>query len=212
MKLLKPFISFIIAIVVGISCLPSFVLAEDNSEDVTFWGPYTLDVSLPDAPNRVLLSDGISLKEGYFEKYVDRVNFTTNARSAYDQLVEGSDGDGVGDFLIDDSYFVEDDTFSDRQVAFYTICTTTITTNPDDTIDDTIDDTTAELKPEIWAALFTFTRDYPEVFWLSGQFLIGFRLNGAQLACVLLLKDSSSSYDIREDEFQSESSIRSVIE
>ncbi len=149
MKLLKPFISFIIAIVVGISCLPPFVLAEDNSEDVTFWGPYTLDVSLPDAPNRVLLSDGISLKEGYFEKYVDRVNFTTNARSAYDQLVEGSDGDGVDDFLIDDSDFVEDDVFMNNQVAFYTICTTTITTNSNDTIDDIIDDTIAELKPEI---------------------------------------------------------------
>ena len=179
MKLLKPFISFIIAIVVGISCLPPFVLAEDNSEDVTFWGPYTLDVSLPDAPNRVLLSDGISLKEGYFEKYVDRVNFTTNARSAYDKLVEGSDGDGVDDFLIDDSYFVEDDTFFDRQVTAYTVCTATITTNPSDAI--------AQLGPEISAALFTFTRDHPEVFWLSGRFSWGYLTSGDQLTCMLLL-------------------------
>lgn len=203
MKLLKAFISVMTAAIVAVSCLPSAVLAADDVQYVTFWGPYTLDVSLPDEPGRVLLSNDITLKDGNFEKYVDRVNFTTDARSVYDLLVEGSDGDGVDDFLIDDSYFVEDDTFSGRQVAAYPVCTTTITTNPDDAV--------AQLRPEISAALFTFTRDYPEVFWLSGRFLWGYRTSGDQLTCMLLLKDSSSSYDIREDEFQSETSIRSMI-
>lgn len=202
MKLLKAFISVMTAAIVAVSCLPSAVLAADDAQDTAFWGPYTLDVSLPDEPGHVLLSDDITLKDGYFEKYVDRVNFTTDARSVYDLLVEGSDGDGTDDFLIDDSYFVEDDTFGDKLVAAYTVCTATITTNPDDAI--------AQLKPEISAALFTFTRDHPEVFWLSGRFSWGYRASGDQLTCLLLLKDSSS-YDIREDEFQSETSIRSMM-
>ena len=204
MKLLKAFISVMTAAIVAVSCLPSAVLAADDVQDVTFWGPYTLDVSLPDEPGRVPLSNDITLKDGNFEKYVDRVNFTTDARSVYDLLVEGSDGDGVDDFLIDDSYFVEDDTFSGRQVAAYTVCTATITTNPSDAV--------AQLGPEISAALFTFTRDHPEVFWLSGRFSWGYLTSGDQLTCMLLLKDSSSSgYDIREDEFQSETLIRSMI-
>ena len=66
-------------------------------------GPYTLDVSLPEEPELVLLENGentISLKDGRYEKYIDRIDFSTNAREVYDLLIEGSDSDGNNDFLI----------------------------------------------------------------------------------------------------------------
>ena len=39
MKLLKAFISVMTAAIVAVSCLPSAVLAADDVQDVTFWGP-----------------------------------------------------------------------------------------------------------------------------------------------------------------------------
>ena len=206
MKLLKAFISVITAAIVAVSCLPSAVLAANYEQDITFWGPYTLDVSLPEEPERVLLENGentISLKDGRYEKYIDRIDFSTNAREVYDLLVEGSDSDGNNDFLINDLYFVEDETIANSPVAACTLLTVQVLTDPQETIDG--------LEPEILAAMVAFTRDYPEVFWLSNQFSWGYILKGDQLNFVLLLKDSNNEYDIREKEYQSEEKIYSMI-
>ena len=41
------------------------------------------------------------LSEGHHEKWIDRVVLTEDERNVYELIVEGSDNDGVEDFLID---------------------------------------------------------------------------------------------------------------
>lgn len=163
----------------------------------------------------ISIEDGIlPLKEGHYEAWVDRVDWTgaEEVRALYDSLVEGSDNDGVGDFLIEDSYFAKD---TDVLVA--------TVEGPLESIDKAqavMQDVLARYSPYAVAAVTAFDKDHPEVFWLTGstRLTIGGQIfrNTDQtytyrFTVKMMIHSDDKGFDIRSAEYRSEAAIKEGI-
>lgn len=153
-------------------------------------------------------SDGrVDLAGGTHEKWIDRINVPGYARTLYNKLAEGSDNDGVDDFLIDNSAFLKSgstaitiggSTFNGFQIY------QTSNISEDEYI-------LAALR----AAFDAFDRDHPEVFWLSGKTNVLRAQSGSRYTYYFTLKTHSgfnNTFDVRASEYQSESRIKNDIQ
>ena len=108
------------------------------------------------------------LKEGSYEKWIDRIDDPGYVRSVYDLLCEATDGDGDRDYLIEDCYFngtaKGDGVYAGKKLSVVTL---TYTDDEDPAV------LFNEASRYIMAATAAFDRDRPEVFWLTGNWLIG---------------------------------------
>ena len=144
----------------------------------------------------------VSLKNGNHADWIDRIDVPDYAISLYNALAEGVDNDGIEDVLIDDAYFDEDNT----------ILVTSITSASDDFDHD-------KVYAEIRAVYDAFDRDYPEVFWLSGETTAKTTISSVTSNGVtsytatyyFIIKDHNEAFDIRESSYQSETAIESGI-
>ena len=177
------------------------------------------------------LSDGnVSLKSGTATNWIDRLDLTDaqEIRNIYDTLIEASDNDGQEDYLIEDTYFNGDNAIAVTKVAG----TTEGTYSAEDTneqIKAKVQAEVGEIASEIFtkyvpymrAAYDAFDRDYPEVFWLDGKtqvgYSYGYSLTGSdgiytasyEINIKFILQNNS--FDIRANNYRSESAIKSAI-
>ncbi len=115
----------------------------------------------------VKASDGVKLKDGNYERWIDRIDFTGQdyALEFYDWLIENSDGDGENDLLIDasqQSYVIEK-----------IVETISYEGDPEDEVKQATDQHFERISNYAYAVYGAFNRDYPQVFWLSGDVRIG---------------------------------------
>ena len=147
-------------------------------------------------------------------KWIDRIVLESNIRAAYDQLVEGSDNDGVDDILIDDSYFDGN----------HSIVVGTETVALDEangiTMNAAMNEVYGRYEPFINAVCSAFDRDHPEVFWLSGTWSSGVSASSDGTNCTvtvsIVLHDTTSENsnihkDVRADAYQDQESIKAAI-
>ncbi len=173
------------------------------------------------------LADGnVDRAQGNFVSWIDRVDLPPEADAFYAQLKEGADGDGVKDWLIDDSFYSLSGTVSDpkemsmgdfglfRQegATFAGILVTTLTLNrPWTTQEETY------LNAVIRTAYSAFDRDCPEVFWLTGESNICYILQrqGSSYTYYMFFpvryESSQTSFDLRDPDYPDEASIRHTI-
>lgn len=146
-------------------------------------------------------------------KWIDRVeNLDNYARELYDALEDGIDGVD-NDVLIDDESFLESNALTINYgdgskdvvnvIEFYTGSVTS--------------EEIEVLKRNARIAYDAFDRDHPEVFWLSGEsrvlLVTTSSSEGESTTAYFVCKnhESSKSFDIRRDDYQTEESIRNVI-
>lgn len=97
--------------------------------------------------------------------WIDRVELPISLRVLYDTLVEGADGDGENDILIEDTYLNDPD---------YKILVATETVEVGDrSLGEIRDEIFARYEPFLYAVFSAFDRDCPEVFWLNGKWSVG---------------------------------------
>ena len=147
-------------------------------------------------------TSSVTLKDGNYIKWIDRINVPDYAIELYNKLVEGADNDGVDDILIEDKYFSE-------SATPIVVTTSETLASPDE-----VSVLMSEISVIVRNVFDAFDRDHPEVFWLSGLSGIscsysGSPANGYVATFYLRLKDSG--IDVRETEYQSESAIKSAI-
>ena len=95
-------------------------------------------------------SDYVSLKEGNYVNWIDRIDVPDYAIDFYNALIEASDNDGTDDALIDGTT---------EKIEVTTVnCTSS-----------ELQAVQAEVTAIIRATYDAFDRDHPEVFWLSGN-------------------------------------------
>ena len=167
-----------------------------------------------------LMSDEpyVSLKSGNYADWIDRIDVPDYGKTFYEALVEGADNDGTDDFLIDDAYYASEAdnikmfTYSDNTSETYNVVTAATLTSTADDFD--INEAYAVIR----AVYDAFDRDHPEVFWLSGATSAGATISYDGITTYtatiyLLLKEQSSesSYDLRAEGYQSESTIEADI-
>ena len=117
----------------------------------------------------------VPLNSGNHQKWIDRVDFSTAkyARDFYDWLVENSDGDGENDALIDGSL----ESYSVRVIEGATTYDVGASGSVEDKVRAAVAPIVEANKTESFAyissAYYAFDRDYPQVFWLSGQISMG---------------------------------------
>ena len=129
------------------------------------------------ASSQALDSSGrVILRDGAYEKWIDRVVLPDYALNFYDILVEASDNDGYRDYLIDDQYFdtTRSNNFKDLKAGdiYYGSGETAIVAAVLEGIPYDSNWTAAnaafdEAKRYIYAACNAFDRDHNEVFWLD---------------------------------------------
>lgn len=100
----------------------------------------------------------VSLKEGNYVKWIDRINIPQYAVNFYYSLAEATDNDGDNDWLINDSKGSVEVTTIEGAAG-----------SQEDALDQIRDRFNNEVAVNIQAAFAAFDRDYPEVFWLSGK-------------------------------------------
>lgn len=123
------------------------------------------------------------LRDGSYAKWIDRMEHPDYSLDFYYALIEGSDGDGYEDFLIDETQtslieqiqIYEEDRYGiDRQVDAKGIKAVTIT-SAKESWEEAYNEIT-ELYYEAYYALRdayeAFDKDHPEVFWLCGTFYV----------------------------------------
>ena len=167
-----------------------------------------------------LMSDEpyVSLKSGNYADWIDRIDVPDYGKAFYEALVEGAENDGTDDFLIDDAYYASEAdnikmfTYSDNTSETYNVVTAATLTSTADDFD--INEAYAVIR----AVYDAFDRDHPEVFWLSGATSAGATISYDGITTYtatiyLLLKEQSSesSYDLRAEGYQSESTIEADI-
>ncbi len=103
-------------------------------------------------------SNVVNLKNGTYEKWIDRINIPQYAVDFYNSMAEAADNDGDKDWLIDDAK---------GSVEITTIEGTA--KSQEDALNQIRDRFNNEVVVNIQAAFAAFDRDYPEVFWLSGK-------------------------------------------
>lgn len=157
-------------------------------------------------------SSGVSLKESNEVEWIDRIVIPEEVRAFYDILVEGSDNDGMDDFLIEDNYYVA--TEGDGKIVFRVL---------GDIVDIRDDAELTAFTDYVYAAtvaaFFAFDRDHPEVFWLDGSCLMG-RGHGTQTVdggvqyvaqISFYLKYTQYDFDLRASDYQNQTTIKNAI-
>ena len=153
-------------------------LVEAKLEDITCLLP-SVETS---AMNVGMYSMKTFLKDENAIEWIDRLDLSDvgQLREFYDILAEASDNDGENDYLIKDEYFT---TGYKLPVAEVTGNVQVPIADPANT--DLVSSTAAnaassaagddfdKYSPYIMAVRDAFDRDYPEVFWLSGETAIG---------------------------------------
>lgn len=171
------------------------------------------------APFSLDSSGHVALKPGNYAEWIDRIDVPTYARQFYDVLAEASDGDGVRDFLIDDDYYdgtapSEGAYRSIDGVGTILVGSAALSSGPSEAL-------FAEMSEYAMATLAAFDRDHPEVFWLSGEVLIGFQQKGKTLSCYMLISepgrgvrssDYTSAYQIRTDIWNRDQRVRTILQ
>lgn len=123
----------------------------------------------------------VELSPGSHVRWIDRLDLS-HADAApllafYNALAEGADNDGEADFLIED----HPEGYSFEVVKLTgTFTATTATAGAEASAIGA--EIIARYKPFVMAVYDAFDRDHPEVFWLSGERLIGYGLSYAQQA------------------------------
>lgn len=79
----------------------------------------------------------------------------------YDKLVEGSDNDGIEDFLIEDAYFTGQN--------YIEVAVIEGDADSEEAMREEIEDRVNRYALAIHAAYHSFLYDHPEVFWLEGK-------------------------------------------
>lgn len=173
------------------------------------------DLTGKDGITSISIEDGsVPLKEGNYENWVDRIDWTgaEEVRALYDSLVEGSDNDGKGDFLIEDSYFAKD---TDVLVA-----NVEGTLESPDKAQETMKSVLARYSPYAVAAVTAFDKDHPEVFWLTGSTRLSIsgsywqnadRTYTYHFTVKMMVHSVSKGFDVRSAEYQSETAIKEAI-
>ena len=118
---------------------------------------------------------GVQLSSGSHQNWVDRIDCTgaEYARDFYDWLIENSDGDGVEDALIDGSLpnitvrTLEGTTYFDPSASG------TMQEKAKAVVEVIATQNQKESFDYISSAFYAFDRDFPQVFWLSGQISLG---------------------------------------
>lgn len=103
-------------------------------------------------------SDVVSLKNGTYANWIDRINVPQYAVDFYNSMAEAADNDGDNDWLINDAK---------GNIAVTKIEGTA--KSEEDALDQIRDRFNNEVAVNVQAVFAAFDRDYPEVFWLSGK-------------------------------------------
>ena len=155
----------------------------------------------------------VTEKSGTYEKWIDRVTISDTGRRLYDILVEGSDGDGDRDYLIDDQYYNLSGPTTD--VTNVQIGSQFLMDDNGDRMScillDVIESTQAEVNSSktslnrlnyeinsIIAAAIAFDRDHPEVFWVNdayNYYILCYGVQGSPNCTVYLMYGICSSED-----------------
>lgn len=138
--------------------------------------------------------NSVTLKDGHYQKWIDRINVPEYAIELYDKFVEGSDNDGVDDVLMDGSTEIE---------------VVTLEFAEDPLTSGEADKVFATMR----AVYDAFDRDHPEVFWLSGKSQASYSWSSTdetyQVTFYFLLK--TEGYDVRAKEYTDISTIQTAI-
>ena len=161
------------------------------------------------------LQEGVRLKEGNYERWIDRIELSEELKDFdmmdfYHKLEEGTDGDGVDDILIEDTYF--DGEHSIKAVVIR---------RPYEVGMDlgaVMQQEYDKYQSAVMAVYCAFDRDHPEVFWLSGkwQSMITAEVRGKiyEMTISFLLQDNvqEEAFDIRVEEYRGEKEIKEAIQ
>ncbi|MEY8459721.1 leucine-rich repeat protein [Eggerthellaceae bacterium 24-137] len=160
-----------------------------------------------------------ALREGNYERWIDRLDVPEYALDFYAALEEAVDGDGTQDYLIADKYFsgnvVNDNRFSvvggNRCLK---VCEQQCTSFADKDVKS------SEANQYALAVMAAFDRDHPEVFWLSnrtvvtGSYLHNSQTGAGTLTTYLVLQGEvqingvNTVVDIRADDYMKKGAIR----
>ena len=148
-------------------------VSEIDGSSTELMEPFDLDVSAEDNGIRLLSSDEFKmpLKEGKFEKWIDRVSVSDSVRNAYTVLEEASDNDGENDYLIEDQYLkgeaeVNGQFFIGRDTDGKDLPSLLLFYGSYATEDEKtqMDQSASNYLRVVFSA---FSRDHAEVFWLA---------------------------------------------
>lgn len=191
MKQMKKVISVLIAICMLVSTIPANVFAAGQKQE----GYFIFDGGERQLPSIITSGEEFSmfaldadgnpiLKESNEVRWIDRLaDLPEYSMEFYDWLAENSDGDGTEDALINPTTGV--DLEKDNQTYVHPVTTVTgleteYYVDQDANSEDIkeaveqalLEDVYSEIEkvdPYIFNAFYAFDRDYPEVFWLSGE-------------------------------------------
>lgn len=186
---------------------------DPSPSDALFDGPH--EFRLDGDPDEVAVlaahPESVALAPGRHEQWIDRLVLPTWGRGLYDRFVEGSDADGVDDFLIDDAALSPGAATS----RLHDYVPGRVVTYRDQTYL-----VVAEIGPEssanalgdvVFAVAGCFEFDHPEVFWLNRTVryaTVGFATRPAVTRfLVLCLSNLGDGYRIRDGSYGSKESI-----
>ena len=133
--------------------------------------------------------------------WIDRVELPDSLRTLYDTLVEGADGDGVDDILIEDAYLNDPE---------YRIVVAEESLEMDGrSLGEIRDEIYERYEPFLYAVFSAFDRDCPEVFWLDGQWSVGSSARSEGTRCTVEIVVGVSG--LRSDAYANERAIRDAI-
>ena len=211
-------------------------VVKEEVESVYYFVPETETSAI--AMGMYSLEDGkVSLKDGTAVDWIDRLDWQNadEIKAFYDLLVEASDNDGTDDFLIDDSNFESAKNLTVKEVTKSMEVKISDASN-NDTVADKIKTAVGEqaasvfgnYSPYMLAVRDAFDRDHPEVFWLSGETVLGYSCgyqyttpaSGNQTVTVnytvhlcMVLKGAvdGEAFDIRATNYRSQEAIKSAV-
>lgn len=173
------------------------------------------------------LADGlIESAPGNPVRWIDRAELPEAMDAFYDRLMEASDGDGVEDFLIDDTAYQLDGPLTDPasmqpgdfgwlqevDTIFAAFLVTTLTLDRPWSEEEEL-----YLTSAIRTAFSAFDRDCPEVFWLTGESSIRSicRQSGSTYTYFLFFptrcEGPNLSFDLRDPDYPDAATIRAAI-
>ena len=174
------------------------------------------------------LNDGVvELSPSNEIQWIDRIDLTEAEaiRDFYDSLVEGSDNDGIDDYLIEDHYFhskVDEHFFENNGTISRIIDKVTGYAATKEEISTVMSEIYSNYSRYTIAAANAFDRDHPEVFWLTGSVAPGCIASYSTasgggynytlyLTYVLKGTVSGESYDIRDASYANQNAIKAGI-
>lgn len=154
----------------------------------------------------------VNLKTGNYVKWIDRIDVPEYGYTLYDTLVEAVDNDGTNDYLIDDTYF---SSTGANYVDGYNVIEVCEIAYTDEFTQDDFNDAAAVIRTVYDA----FDRDFPEVFWLTGDVAYsygGYVDNSTGITYItyyLITKGTvdGEAFDIRAIDYQSANAIETAI-